>query len=95
MVGSLNRPQSRVGDFYREMGEVFGNLPFRRPIVTEALRFCAKMGGALAPLYGVPSLSLDEAQEMKLDVLSELRLLASTNFDSHSVLTVVRAATDN
>jgi general secretion pathway protein A len=89
MVGSLNRPQSRVGDFYREMGEVFGLSlsPANRYGSFKVLR--EKWEAHLAATLWRPVLIIDEAQEMKLDVLSELRLLASTNFDSHSVLTVV------
>ena len=89
MVGSLNRPQSRVGDFYREMGEVFGLSlsPANRYGSFKVLR--EKWDAHLAATLWRPVLIIDEAQEMKLDVLSELRLLSSTNFDSHSVLTVV------
>jgi general secretion pathway protein A len=89
MVGSLNRPQSRTADFYREMGEVFGLSlsPHNRWISFKALR--EKWEAHLAATLWRPVLVIDEAQEMKPDVLSELRLLSSTKFDSHSVLTVV------
>jgi general secretion pathway protein A len=36
-------------------------------------------------------LLIDEAQEMEPAVLNELRILASTRFDSHNVLTVCLA----
>jgi general secretion pathway protein A len=89
MVGSLNRPQSKVGDFYREMGEVFGLSlsPHNRYASFKVLR--EKWEAHMASTLLRPVLIIDEAQEMKPDVLSELRLLSSTNFDSHSVLTVV------
>jgi type II secretory pathway predicted ATPase ExeA len=38
-----------------------------------------------------PVLLIDEAQEMNATVLSELRLLGSTRFDSHNILSVVLA----
>jgi type II secretory pathway predicted ATPase ExeA len=38
-----------------------------------------------------PVLLIDEAQEMEPTVLSELRLLSSTHFDSRAILTVVLA----
>jgi general secretion pathway protein A len=38
-----------------------------------------------------PVLLIDEAQEMTSQVLSELRILASTHFDSRSILSVVLA----
>jgi type II secretory pathway predicted ATPase ExeA len=89
MVGCLNRPQSRVGDFYRELGEVFGLSlsSHNRYASFKVLR--EKWEAHLAATLWRPVLVIDEAQEMKPDVLSELRLLSSTNFDSHSVLTVV------
>ena len=55
-VGAINHPQSNLADFYRELGDVFG-----------------------------------EAQEMTPQVLSELRLLASSSFDSQSLLCIVMA----
>jgi type II secretory pathway predicted ATPase ExeA len=45
----------------------------------------------LASTLWRPALIIDEAQEMDPIVLSELRLLASTEFDSRSILTVVLA----
>jgi hypothetical protein len=38
-----------------------------------------------------PVLLVDEAQEMSMEVLSELRLLSSADFDAKSLLTVVLA----
>ena len=36
-----------------------------------------------------PVLLIDEAQEMNLDVLAELRILSSADFDARSLLTVI------
>jgi type II secretory pathway predicted ATPase ExeA len=89
LVGNLTRPQSSVGDFYREMGEVFGiSLSVHNRWTSyQALR--ERWEAHLAATLWRPVLLIDEAQEMKPEVLSELRLLSSTNFDSHSILTVV------
>jgi general secretion pathway protein A len=89
LTGILTRPQSRLGDFYRELGEVFGiSLSVHnRWNCFKVLR--EKWEAHLAATLWRPVLIVDEAQEMRPEVLSELRLLSSTNFDSHSVLTVV------
>lgn len=88
-VGVLIRPQSRLADFYRELGELFGVLlvPHNRWGGFKALR--EKWQAHLAATLRRPLLLIDEAQEMRLEVLSELRLLSSTHFDSRSILTVV------
>ena len=48
-------------------------------------RFCATIEGTMM----CPILIVDEAQEMNHIVLSELRLLSSTRFDSRSILGVL------
>ena len=90
-IGSLSRPQASVADFYRELGELFA--------VT--LSASNRWGGARAlrqkwhahieaSLYR-PVLLIDEAQAMSPAAMSELRLLASTELDSRTILTVVLA----
>ena len=88
-VGVLTRPQSRTADFYRELGEIFGVLltPRNRWGGFKALRERWKSHVESSLLR--PVLLIDEAQEMVPEVLSELRLLASANFDSTSYLTAV------
>ncbi|MHC4091280.1 MAG: ExeA family protein [Planctomycetota bacterium] len=88
-VGVLTRPQSRMGDFYRELGETFGVQlsPHNRWGGFKVLRERWKAHVESSLLR--PVLLVDEAQEMVAGVLSELRLLASANFDSISYLTVV------
>lgn len=88
-LGVLIRPQSRLSDFYRELGEVFGVLlvPNNRWGGFKALR--EKWQAHMAATLRRPLLLIDEAQEMQLEALSELRLLSSTHFDSRSILTVV------
>ena len=90
-VGRLTRPQSNITDIYRELGEIFGvNLrPGNRWGGFKALRerWLAHLEGTLLR----PVLLIDEAQEMQPSVLSELRLLSSTQFDSKTLLSVVLA----
>jgi general secretion pathway protein A len=90
-VGALAHPQSNVADFYREMGELFGVQlkPHNRWGGFKALRerWTAHIDSTLVR----PVLLIDEAQEMTSPVLSELRILASTHFDSRSILSVVLA----
>ena len=90
-VGALAHPQSNVADFYREMGELFGVQlkPHNRWGGFKALRerWTAHIDSTLVR----PVLLIDEAQEMTSQVLGELRILASTHFDSRSILSVVLA----
>jgi len=91
LSGVLTRPQSNISDFYRELGDLFavslsphnrwaGYKVLRQTWLThvESTRFR-------------PVLIADEAQEMPTTVLSELRLLASSDLDSRSILTIVLA----
>jgi len=90
-IGAIAHPQSNLADFYREMGELFGVAlkPHNRWGGFKALRarWIAHIDSSLTR----PVLLIDEAQEMSAPVLSELRLLASTRFDSRILLSVVLA----
>lgn len=88
-VGVLTRPQSRLADFYRELGDAFGLQlsPHNRWNGFKALRERWKAHVESSLLR--PVLIIDEAQQMMPDVLSELRLLATAPFDCTSYLTVV------
>jgi len=88
-VGVLTRPQSRLADFYRELGEAFGVQlsPHNRWNGFKVLRERWKAHMESSLLRAV--LIIDEAQQMRPEVLSELRLLASAPFDCTSYLTVV------
>jgi general secretion pathway protein A len=89
VVGVVERPQSGVSDFYRELGHVFGvSLGQRnRWGGFQALR--EKWQSHIEATLLRPVLCIDEAQEMSREVLAELRLLASARFDSHALLTVL------
>lgn len=93
-VGVLIRPQAALADFYRELGDLFGVplRPHNRWAGAKALRerWLQHLDTALVR----PLLLVDEAQEMHAAVLSELRLLTSTELDSRSLLTVVLAGDD-
>lgn len=88
-TGVLTRPQSSLGDFYRELGELFGVTlaPHNRWAGFRALR--ATWISHVEATRWRPVLLIDEAQEIPAPVLAELRILASTDFDSRSILTVV------
>lgn len=90
-VGVLSRPQARLADFYREMGELFGVElhPHNRWGGAKLLR--ERWQSHIDASLSRPVLIIDEGQEMVLPVLSELRLLCSARLDSHLLLTVVLA----
>lgn len=89
VVGVLSRPQSAVGDFYRELGQLFGVplSPANRYGGFKALR--ERWQIHIESTMCRPVLIYDEAQMANEAVLSELRLLTSTQLDSTSLLTVV------
>ena len=89
VVGVLERPQSKSADFYRELGDIFSVKlrPSNRWGGFKALRERWKTHVASSRIK--PILLVDEAQEMDPEVLSELRLLSSADFDATSLLTVV------
>lgn len=90
-LGTLTRPQAKMADFYRELGDLFGIVlrPSNRWHSSKALR--EKWLAHIEALVYRPVLLIDEAQEMNSGVLSELRLLASADLDSRSILTIVLA----
>lgn len=90
-VGALTHPQSHLADFYRELGALFACplKPHNRWGGFQALR--VKWQAHLDTTLLRPVLLVDEAQEISAAVLSELRLLTSTRFDSRLILSVVLA----
>ena len=89
VVGAVERPQSKSADFYRELGDIFSVKlrPSNRWGGFRALR--ERWKAHVASTRVKPVLVVDEAQEMDPGVLSDLRSLASSDFDSTSVLTVI------
>ncbi|HTA34465.1 MAG TPA: ATP-binding protein [Solirubrobacteraceae bacterium] len=91
VVGTIDHPQSRVSDFYRELGDIFG-VPFpphNRWAGFKTLR--TRWGEHISKTLMRPVLIVDEAQEVLSSVFSELRMLTSKDFDSRSLLCVVLA----
>lgn len=88
-VGVMERPQSRIADFYRELGDLFGVQlnPANRYGGFKALR--ARWRAHCEATLLRPLLLVDEAQEVASDCLTELRLLQSASFDSQSLLFTV------
>lgn len=89
VVGVMERPQSSLGDFYREMGELFGVSlsPANRYGGFKALR--QRWLEHIKSTLFRPVLLIDEAQEMMTCSLNELRLLGSAEFDSQCLLTII------
>ena len=91
LVGTLEHPQSRVSDFYRELGDLFAVPLFahNRWAGFKALR--ARWTEHIASTLLRPVLIVDEAQETLGTVFGEIRVLASQNLDSRQLLCVVFA----
>lgn len=85
-VGVMQRPQSALGDFYRELGELFnvGLSPANRYGGFKALR--NRWINHCQSTLLRPVLLIDEAQQVSTECLTELRLLQSHHFDSQSLL---------
>ncbi|MBF0234995.1 MAG: ATP-binding protein [Desulfamplus sp.] len=94
VVGVMERPQSSVADFYREMGSLFGvNLtPANRYGGFKDLR--ERWKHHIKTTLFRPILLIDEAQEMLTGCLNEVRLLSSADFDSRNLLTTVICGDD-
>jgi general secretion pathway protein A len=83
VVGTVDHPQSRVSDFYRELGDIFG-VPFplhNRWAGFKTLR--ARWGEHIATTLMRPVLVIDEAQEVLATVFGELRVLSARSAGCH------------
>jgi type II secretory pathway predicted ATPase ExeA len=91
IVGTIEHPQSRTMDFYRELGDLFG-VPLaahNRWGGFKALR--TRWADHITSTLSRPVLIIDEAQEALTPVFNELRVLASKELDSRQLLCVVFA----
>jgi general secretion pathway protein A len=91
VVGTIEHPQSRTMDFYRELADLFG-VPLQahnRWSGFKALR--ARWADHITSTLTRPVLVLDEAQEALSPVFTELRTLASKDLDTRQLLCVVLA----
>ena len=88
-VAALAHPSANLADFYRELGDLFAVdlKPHNRWMGFKALR--ARWLAHLDATLLRPVLLCDEAQELDPAVLNELRLLASSQFDSRTLLSVI------
>lgn len=90
-VGTVQHPQSRTMDFYRELGDLFG-VPFSGHNRWEGFKgLRQRWGEHITSTLMRPVLILDEAQESLTTVFNELRILASKDLDSKQLLCVVFA----
>jgi type II secretory pathway predicted ATPase ExeA len=89
VVGVMERPQSKLADFYRELGDLFGVAltPLNRYGGFKTLR--ARWKAHFDSTLRRPVLLIDEAQEVSSLCLTELRILQSACFDSESLLFTV------
>jgi len=93
-VAEIERPQSGLADFYRELGDKF-NLQYtvsNRYNCFKQLR--EKWRTHIESTLFRPVVLIDEAQEMQPFVMSELRLMSSTRLDSKPIITVVFCGDD-
>ena len=89
VVGAVERPQSKSADFYRELGDIF-SVKLRPSNRWGGFRALPERWKAhVASTRIKPVLLVDEAQQMDPEVLSELRILSSADFDATSLLTVI------
>jgi general secretion pathway protein A len=88
-VGVISHPQSSLGDFYRELGEIFdvSLRPTNRWGGFKLLR--ERWAQHLGSTRHRCVLLIDEAQEMMAKTLLELRLMSSAEFDSKALLAVI------
>ena len=90
-VAVLAHPSSSIGDLYREMGDVFGVGIVHNNVWAGFKALREHWLTHIEDTRMRPVLFVDEAQEMAAKVLTELRLLSSTEFDSRAILSVVIA----
>jgi general secretion pathway protein A len=88
-VVQIDRPQSGLADFYRELGDKFGQqfAVTNRYNCFKQLR--EKWKSHIESTLFRPIVLIDEAQEMQSFVLSELRLMSSTQLDSRPIITII------
>ena len=91
IVGTIEHPQSRTSDFYRELADLFAVelRAHNRWGGFKALR--TRWADHITTTLTRPVLILDEAQEALSPVFTELRMLASKDLDTRQLLCVVLA----
>ena len=90
-IQELSRPQSGLNDFYRELGQLFGLDVRTSNRYRGHISLREKWQNHIDAAMFRPVLVVDEAQEMQIATMSELRLLTSKKLDSQILLTVILA----
>jgi len=88
-IGIISRPQSSISDFYRELSDIY-SISFKNNNRWNSYQSLRKkwLDHLNSGLFR-PVLIIDEAQEMSVDVLNEIRLMSSVSLDSRIVLAVI------
>ncbi|MBK8232986.1 MAG: ATP-binding protein [Planctomycetes bacterium] len=88
-VGAVAHPQSNLIDFYLELGELFG-VALKAGSRWSGFKSLRERWLAHIESSSMRALLLiDEAQEMSVAALNELRLMTSARFDSKLLLSVI------
>jgi type II secretory pathway predicted ATPase ExeA len=90
-VAQIDRPQSSLRDFYIELSEAFGIVQKGGNRYGGFKRLRAEWLKQISAASFRPFLLVDEAQAAPTEVLSELQILGSHEFDSRCILAVVLA----
>lgn len=90
-LGVITHSSAKLSDFYREMGDVFGVTLTANNRWGGFKNLRERWRSHLESTLLRPILFIDEAQEMSTEVLNELRLLSSMQFDSRILLSVILA----
>ena len=90
-VGVITHSSARLADFYRELGDIFGVVLNMHNRWQGFKNLRERWQHHLESTLIRPVLFIDEAQEMPICVLNELRLLTSAQFDSRLLLSVILA----
>lgn len=88
-VIQITRPQSGLLDFYRELCQVFDIEVGTTNRFYGYKKLREKWLAHIDSTLFKPIIVIDEAQEMQAQVLSELRLLTSTEFDSKIIAGII------
>ena len=91
LVSMLEHPQSHTTDFYRELGDSFGVKLCSNNRWGSFKGLRSRWSEHITATLQRPVLIIDEAQESLTQVLCELRILASKEFDSRQLLCVIFA----
>ena len=90
-TASLSHASASLSNFYREMAELFGVGMLAGNLWSGFKGLRESWAAHLDSTRLRPVLLIDEAQAAAPEVLGELRLLSSTEFDSRSILAVILA----